>query len=297
MLIAIGAVALLVNANVMSSDRLYRLVDLWPLVLIVTGLQLFVIRTPMPANAAPFAAILILLLAGGGAVAYVAAGPAVPPGIHTIDTARPASTLDHASVELDVGAATLKIVGADLGGSQLGDLFRAHIEYSGPSPEVSFDNSTGRLKIFQSSAFHLFVPPQRFVLNLQLSSQVRWRVAVHSGSATDGYDLTKLQLASLEVDTGSSREDIALGTPKGNVPISIHGGALTVLLHRPSGIGADVNVSGGAVSLDFDGRRERAVGSVSSVGATTEPVSDMFTIRVNGSACTVTVDANSPAVS
>jgi hypothetical protein len=290
-LIAIGAVGLLVNT--IASDRLYRLLDLWPLGLLVIGLELVLRRTPMPADTAALAAVLILLLAGVGAAVYVAAGAAVPGGVHTINAAAP-GTLDHASVELDVGTATLDIAGSDLCDEVFCDLFRAHIEYSGPPPRVSFDRSSGRIEISQSSGFRLFGPPQRFALNLQLNSRVRWGVAVHSGSATSRYDLTRLQLASLGINTGAGREDIALGTPKGKVPVSIHGGALEVHLHRPGGTGADVNVSGKKVSLDFDGRQLRAVGSVGSVGAGTVPGPDMFTIRIDGSACTVTMDARSP---
>jgi hypothetical protein len=37
-LIVIGAIALLVDLNVISADRLYRLADLWPLILVVIGL-------------------------------------------------------------------------------------------------------------------------------------------------------------------------------------------------------------------------------------------------------------------
>ena len=62
-LIVIGGIALLVNTNVISTDRLYRLGDLWPLLLIVIGLELFVMRTPLPANTAAIAAVLILLVA------------------------------------------------------------------------------------------------------------------------------------------------------------------------------------------------------------------------------------------
>jgi hypothetical protein len=282
-LILLGAVALLVNTNVISADRLYRLGDLWPLLLIVIGLELLVTRMPISANASAVAAALILLVALGGTVAYVAVGPSVPTGIQTIDKSAAVGNLDHGSVDISVGGATLKITGADLGG----DLFRSHIEYTGPAPGVSVARSTGHIEISQSSGFHLF-GPQRFTLDLKLSSSVRWTIAVHSGAADDTYDFTRLQLVSLEDDTGASRQDISFGAPKGNVPVTINGGALTVHLHRPNQTAARVNVSGGAVSLDFDGQHQRAVGSIS---AGTE-AGDMFSIRINGGACTVTMDAS-----
>ena len=152
---------------------------------------------------------------------------------------------------------------------------------------MSVVRSTGHVQISQSSGFHI-LGQQRFTLDLKLSSSVRWTIAVHSGAADDMYDLTKLQLTSLEDATGASRQDISLGTPKGNVPVTINGGALTVHLHRSNNTAAEVNVSGGAVSLDFDGQQHRAVGSLS---AGTE-ASDMFSIRISGGACTVTMDTN-----
>ena len=283
-LILIGAVALLVNTNLIAADRLYRLGDLWPLLLVVIGLVLLVTRMPISPNASAIAAALILLVAIGGSIAYVAVGPSVPTGTQTMDTTAPGGKLDHGTVDITVGGATLKITGTDLGS----DLFRSHIEYQGPPPDVSVGRSTGHIEISQNSGFRIF-GPQRFTLDLKLSSSVKWKIAVHSGAANDTYDFTKLQLTSLEDDTGASREDISLGTPKGNVPISVNGGALTVHVHRPTNTAARVNVSGGAVSLDFDGQQHRAVGSISAgIEAT-----DMFSISVSGGACTVTVDQNS----
>ena len=284
-LILLGGVALLVNTNLISADRLYRLGDLWPLLLIVIGLELLVARMPISPNASAVAAILIVLVALGGSIAYVAAGPSVPVGTQTIDRSASTGNLTQASLEVDVGAATINVRGAELGG----DLFRAHIEYSGPAPDVSVDRSSGTVDISQNNGFHFF-GSQRFVLNLQVSSSVQWAMTVHSGAAADSYLLTTVKLTSLEVDTGASREEIALGTPSGSVPVTINGGALTVHLHRPSGVAAQVSVSGGAVNLDFDGRHHRAVGSVSDSSGS---ASDMFNVEIDGGACTVTMDPNS----
>jgi hypothetical protein len=288
LLILIGAVALLVNTNLISADRLYRLGDLWPVLLIVIGLELLVTRMPISTNASALAAVLILLVAVGGSLAYVSAGPSVPTGTQTMDSSARAGNLDAGAVDISVGGAVLKITGVDLGG----DLFRSHIEYSGPAPDVSVERSTGHIEISQNNGFHIF-GPQHFTLELKLSSSVRWAIAVRSGAANNTYDFTKLQLTSLEEQTGASREDISLGAPKGNVPVSINGGALTVHLHRPNQTAANVYVSGGAVSLDFDGQQHRAVGSVS---AGVQGASDIFSIRISGGACTVTMDTNATQI-
>src|SRR3982074_2069981 len=79
-LILLGIFALLVNTNLIPTDRLYRLADLWPLVLIVIGLELFVRRAPMPAATRTLAGVLIVAVAVVGALAYVAVGPSIPGG-------------------------------------------------------------------------------------------------------------------------------------------------------------------------------------------------------------------------
>src|SRR5256886_4216181 len=216
-LILLGAVALLVNTNVIPADRLYRLGDLWPLLLIVIGLVLLVTRMPISPNASAAAAALILLVALGGSIAYVAVGPSVPTGTQTMDRSAPAGSLDHGSVDISVGGATLKITGADLGG----DLFRSHIEYSGPAPDVSVERSSGHIEISQSSGFHIF-GQQRFALDLKLSSSRPGTIAVHSGPANATYAFTKLHLASPEDDTRCRRMTIPPGPPKGDGPDTIH---------------------------------------------------------------------------
>jgi len=289
LLILVGAVAFLVNTGVLSSDRLYALLNLWPLILIVIGLELIVRRAVQGAQG-ELASWLIVLVAVVGALAYVAVAPN-PGGTQTLDASGPAGSLSQASVEIDVGAATINVSGSDALGA---DLYHAHIEYSGPKPEVSLDQGTGDLRISQSSQNFVFFGNQRFVLNLELSSGVSWAISTNSGAATNTLNLGRLGLRSIEVNTGASREEITLGSPSGIVPVTINGGALTVHVHRPSGTAASVTVSGGGVSLDADGRQSHAFGGASYESPGFSSATDGYRIEVNGGACTVTLDTSAP---
>jgi hypothetical protein len=282
-LILIGVVALLVNAGVISTDRLSLLFDMWPLILIVIGLEL-IVRRAVKGSSADIAAALIVLLAVGGALAYVALAPN-PSLTGKLDAKGPVGNLDHASVEVDVGAATISVVGSS---ALEGDLYHAHIEYSGLKPDVSFDRSNGSLQISQGDSGFAF-RSRRFNLQLDINSSVPWKLVTNSGASTDTFKLGSVHVTSIELNTGASREDITLGPPTGTVPITIDGGALTVHLHRPSGAGASVVVSGGAVSLDFDGHQNRGIGNVQDAGGS---ATDMYRVEVNGGACTVTMDAS-----
>jgi hypothetical protein len=285
-LILIGVFALLVNSGVISSDRLSLLADLWPVILIVIGLELLS-RRALPGQSADVAAVLIVLLAAGGAVAYVALAPN-PGTTHTFDSSAAVGTLDHASLEVDAGAATITVAGSS---ALEGDLYRAHITYSGSKPGVIMDRSSGHLQISQSNSGFVF-QNRRFTLDLQISSSVQWKITSNAGASTEAFKLTGVQIGSIDISTGASREDITLGMPTGVIPITISGGALTVHLHRPTGTGASVSVSGGAVSLDFDGRQNRGIGDLQkSTGSGT----DMYRVDVSGGACTVTMDTSAPS--
>jgi hypothetical protein len=289
LLIVIGLIALLVELNVISSDRLYRLADLWPLILIVIGLEL-ITRRALTGVAVDVATILILLIAGAGAIAYVATGPAIPGGTQVLDSSGKTGDLKVASVEIDVGAATIIVQGNSALGS---DLYKAHIEYSGSKPEVALDQSTGELRISQQGGFPFFAA-HRFVLNLEISPSVTWSFHINSGATTNTFKLTDIRVGAIEINTGASREDITLGPAKGTIPITIDGGAVTARIHRPAGTQVSAQVSGGAVSLTGDGRRVGGIGNARWQSDGYGGAADAYKIEVNGGACTVTIDTSTP---
>ena len=287
-LILVGVFALLVNAGFVPVERLDRLADLWPLILVVIGLEL-VVRRSLQGASAEIAAALIVLLAIGGAAAYVALGPSIPTGIQSFDASGKVGSVTQASVEVDAGGATITMEGS----SSLGDdLFRAHIEYSGRKPDVSLDEASGDVHISQSNTSGFFLQSRRFSLTLQLNSSVPWRIAVNSGASSDAFMLSTVRVARIDVNAGASKEEITVGDPSGTVPITINGGALTVNVHRPPGAAASVSVSGGAASLSFDGRKSKAVGTLTAQTSDYDHASDRYQIQVEGGADTVTVDTH-----
>jgi hypothetical protein len=287
LLILAGIVALLVNTGRISPDRLAELWNLWPVILILIGVEL-IIRRSVHGRSGEIAAALIALLAIGGAVAYLAVAPN-PGNTSVLDLADTIGSIDHASVEVDVGAATITMAA---GGSLNGDLYHAHIEYSGSRPGISLDRSTGNLRIEQSSGGVNFFQSRRFVMTLELNPSIPWTVTSNTGAVSETLNLSGVRVASIAINTGASREEITLGHPSGIVPITVNGGALTVHLHRPGGTAASVAVSGGAVSLDADGRQTRAIGDLSFETSDFGGATDGYRLEVNGGACTVSIDTN-----
>jgi len=284
-LILTGVIALLAETGAISGGSLLRLADLWPVVLIVIGLELMnrrVLQNPRR----DLATALMILLAAGGAVAYVAVRGPVSDSTQTMDTSDAVGSLNQATLDVDAGAATMTVEGSNSLGP---DLYRAHIEYSGRKPAVSLDRSTGNLRIFTNNDFAFFAS-RRFVLDVQLNSAVMWNISANTGASNDTLKLSAVKVGSITLNAGASRTDITLGRPTGVVPISVDGGAITLRLHRPSGSEAFVHVSGGAVTLNADGRQLHGVGEESWQSAGYDGAADAYHVEISGGASTVTVD-------
>ena len=284
-LIVIGLIALLVDLNLISADRLYRLADLWPLVLIVIGLEL-IVRRMVRGRAMDIATVVILLIAGVGAIAYVAAGPAIPGGTQTLMASDAVGTLTSASLDVEVGAADLTVVGDNALGA---DLYRAVVTYSGPKPEVALDNSTGELRISQQGEFGIF-GSRHLAIEIHINPSVPWSFSLNSGAINATLKLTGVNVASVDANNGAIRLDITLGPPKGIVSIRANGGAPNVRVHRPSGIPVSVELSGGALNLTADGHHTASIGSAHWQSNGYDGAADTYSVEVNGGACNVTVD-------
>jgi hypothetical protein len=284
-LILIGVVALFVNSGWISADRIYLLLNLWPLILIVVGLEL-IIRRSVPRAARDVASALIVLLAVVGAAAYVVGGPNLST-TQTLDTHSSASGVEQASLEIDVGSANFAVTSSN---ALEGDLYRAHIEYAGSKPNVGFDQSTGLVRISQSGGNFPFFQSRRLVMDVKVNQNIAWSITENSGATTSKLNLTGVQVGTININTGASRSDIYLGDPSGIVPVTINGGSLNVHIHRPHGSAASVAVAGGAVNLNADGKQMHAIGSVSFQSPGFSAEGDAYRVEINGGACNVTLD-------
>jgi hypothetical protein len=286
-LIIFGVMGLGVNLGAISGGRLYRLADLWPLILIVIGM-VSISRRAWQGATRDLAAVLIVLIAVVGAAAYVAARGPVPIGSQTLNTSDTVGSLKQATLHVSAGAVRLRVDSSDALGA---DLYRAHIEYSGPKPVVSLDRTTGLLEISHSDDFAFFAD-RSFALTLEVSSAVTWNISEDIGSANDTLNLSALKVGSIKLSTGASHDVITLGTPTGIVPISVEGGDLTVLVHRPAGTEASVRVSAGAVNLSADGTQYHGVGDETWQTSGYDHATDGYRVEVNGGASTVTMDTS-----
>jgi hypothetical protein len=251
-LIAIGIIVLLANIGVLSAQALERLGDLWPLLLVILGLQLILNHT-LPRQHATLVGLGAATVIVIAAVAYAALGPASSLGTQRFDSSERLGGLTAASLDVNYGAATIQVDAGSLGDS----LYQAHVDYPAGEnpPTISLDRETGTLQIRENSSFspfHLFGGNRRHV-HLTVNDQVPWSIQIGGGAANLHLDLRHGQVSKLDISGGANQLDAQLPSPKGTVSISISGGANNVTMVAPAHSEWRVAVSGGVSAVTING--------------------------------------------
>jgi hypothetical protein len=287
-LITIGVVALLRNLNFIDSAALDELFRLWPLLLVLLGVEILVRRTLDPRVAQPVA-FLVALFILAAAVAYVALGPRVEL-VHgsqlvfrggsapVAESSAPLDGLQRADLRLEAGGARVSVRAADLPS----ELYRL----SGPYQGVSLDRARGTLRVSVSGA--PFFTRGRSA-DLALSNRIPWVIHIETGGSSVGLELRDLSLLGVELSGGASRVTLELPVPTGVVPVDISGGASSLTLSVPPGAAARVSLEGGMSSLRAPFGRGRRSGSTWESSEYQAGASDRLEIRVSGGASSVRV--------
>ena len=258
-LIGIGVVVLLANTGVLSQQAVGRLGDLWPLLLVILGLQLILNHT-LPRRQATLIGLAVMAVIVIAAVAYATLAPATSVGAQKVDASAQSGGLTAATLDLNYSAATVDVNAADLGDR----LYQVHVDYPAGEnpPTISLDHENGRLEIHESSSFspfHLFGSNRRHIV-LALTDRIPWTIQVGGGATNLSLDLRHLQLTKLEVSGGANRMDAQLPAAKGSVMLEVSGGLSNLTLRAPAETQWRIGVSGGANAVTINGSTRGALG-------------------------------------
>lgn len=268
LLIGLGVIFLLANLGVISQVNVNTILSLWPLILIVIGLDLiFGRRSPLVGG-------LIGLLLVAAVIAALIAGPALGlPGGEALQTraiTEPLGEATSAKISMDFSSQPVK-VHPTLQNSA--NLLEADIQYYGSLQYSSSGNPVRQIRLTHSSmgfnfAFDLTGNPR---WDIGLNPKVPIDLHLNSSSGSVELDLADLKLSGFFLDQGSGSASVDLPTAlqpytaefhggSGSLNLSLHsGGNLTLRLDRGSG-STNIHVpSSTAVRLEI---RDSGSGSV-----------------------------------
>jgi len=286
-LIAIGALALMGNLGYLNGWQLDRLGELWPLILVLIGVEILITRS-LPRQTGATLGAVVAILAVLGATLYVGFGPSPPVGTVGSSASAAIGNLEQATLDLNVGGATVTI-NTDVA---TGQLYNASFHANSADRTVATVNrSTGVVRIELPNRTFLFGPSGGRTIDLSLSDQIPWGITINGGATQQTLDLSNLKLSRLSMNGGAQQIALILPPANGIVPIELNGGAANLTVHRPAGTEASLTMSGGVNDFTADGNHQASLAgqmnwqSSGYAGATKE-----YNIQVSGGANHVTID-------
>jgi hypothetical protein len=248
-LIGAGIIWLLANLGIIRPASLGALISLWPLLLIVIGLDiLFGRRSPVIGGLIGLLAILAVV---GALIAGPALGlPAASVGVlQTRTFTEPVNGATAADIILDFSSQPVSLHPV----SSAANLLEAQIEYYGGLSYASTGNPTRRISLAPSGGFAFF---------LGSDSNARWDIGLnpaiptnlHLGGASgsQSLDLSSLRLTAFFLDQGSGSVTATLPPEPDPYTATFQGGSGSLNLSLPGNANLTIRLDGGSGSVHIN---------------------------------------------
>ncbi|HHX43541.1 MAG TPA: hypothetical protein GX714_06075 [Chloroflexi bacterium] len=252
LLILLG-VALLLDSLGLWSLNWGDVWRLWPLLLVLAGLQIIFSRTA-------WGGLISLLVVGAIVAGVVMLSPAATrPHVVEETVAYPAQGIATAIVRADLGIGALEVAALE-GSDQVFEL-AAHYDQSRVrlTHDVQVDGDTARVRLGTTSKRSSWSPLGRSIENewrLLLNPEIETQLDVSTGVSSAHLALERLDIRRLTVNAGVGEVRMAL-PERGGYVVSVDGGVGALRLDIPAAIEARVRISEGLGAVDVSPRFRR----------------------------------------
>ena len=279
-LILLGVVFLLGNLGYIPPVQLRAIAQLWPLILIVIGVEAILgRREPILALALELGIIVL-------AIALVAIQPtglfasAVPGPSEWIIQREGATSL---SLRVSGGAGDYRVSGGATA------LVEARTERGQIRARTTRRTDSADVRVEPAEVTDLFRftgPPQGVVV--RVASDVPASIRIDGGAGDFTLDMSGLTVTDARIETGASNVHVVLPAPHGDVPMRIQAGAASIDIELPAGVEMRLTARGGALSVQSSNPRLAVVGGAGETSGYAA-AKDRVTVTFEGGAATVTV--------
>ena len=250
LLIALGVLFLMGNFGLISGVSWRAILSLWPLLLVLIGLDIaFARRWPLPTLAAEILVIVagLALAATSSTVGFF--GFPTGGGNGVADVSAPRGGATAMSVTVNGGAGHYRVSG---GATDLVDAHSANpdlrLRTSGPAARPD-------LRVDQVGPEGLFRNTGQVDIDVHLASDVPTSFTMNSGAGEFDVDLSDVRVTDVRINTGASTLRLVLPKPSGDVAVRIDAGASNLVVTVPDGVDARISTSGGLLTLRSDNVR------------------------------------------
>jgi len=250
-LITIGVLALLQNFGQLPASFWPTLWRLWPLLLVLVGVELLLGQARLPSAVSFLLALLIIVVTIAGIV-YLAQNAPQEPGQTGRETSMQtdAQGATSATARLEFGAGDL-IVGATGGANIMEGEFS---ELAARKVEVNYSASGGRgdLRInIAGEGLPFATGANRNRWSIRLNKTIPLDLRIEAGLSSNDLDLSELKLSGLRVEAGLSSTKLRLPT-SGDYEARVSCGMSSTTIVIPEGVAARIRVQSGLSSVTID---------------------------------------------
>ena len=286
LLITIGLVFLLVNFGFIPGVTVLSLLGLWPLLLILAGVDIAIGRRwPLAAVGIDVGVIALglALLASQptlfGTPFFLVSGSTG--GERDVTVARESAT--SLALDLNGGAGRFRVSGGSTALVEAHSpnedlrLRRAEFERGGQQAEVRIDQTGSRR-----------VGGATIDVETRIASDIPTELTINGGAGEFVVDLSNVTVSGAELNVGAASLTLTLPKPTAAVSIEVNAGASNIVIDIPEGVEARVTTSGALLSLRSSNARVTPSGSTAETagyGSATARV----TVKVTAGASSITI--------
>jgi hypothetical protein len=257
LLIALGLIFLLQNFGFTSGVSWLAVASLWPLLLVLIGLDIaFARRWPLPTLAAEVAVI-------AAGLALVAYSPNLSPGIFVFTDGNGPGETDVTVPRGDATQLTLTLNGGATRSYRLSGGATALVEAHSGSPDLRVRTQGTRVagvatradvRLDQASN-GFFHPVSAGEVEIRVASDLPTSLTINLGAGEFDIDLSDVRVTDARVNIGASSMRFVLPKTSGDVTVRMNGGASSFVLVVPDGVETRIVTTGGLLSLRSDNTR------------------------------------------
>ncbi|MEN4010511.1 MAG: DUF5668 domain-containing protein [Bellilinea sp.] len=256
LLIGVGVIWLLGNLGIIPAANFAVLASLWPVILIIIGLDVLFARS------SPLIGALIGLLAIGGVIVVLIAGPAL--GLPNASVLRheairePLGEAVRAELTLNLSSQPARIYALNQSNS---NLLEGEIDFFG---DLRFSSSGSALRKIHLERFNA-APSVMF----SVDPTARWEIGltptipldlnINSASGSVELNFSALQLSALYLDQGSGSLNLTLPSTLDPYIATVKGGSGSLRIQLPQQGPLTLRLDGGSGSININSLRQSAI--------------------------------------
>ena len=260
LLVALGVLLLLTTTGVVSFGVWIELVDYWPILLVLIGVDLILVRQTLLIRAG----VVVLTLAVVFAAASLSMPEYDPAEPLRVNYVEPLGTTETLRLSMEFLGGSVELTSAPPGTSSLAGLLEA--DFQSHPARVIREQSGSDIELYSSGPFlrrfsddgytrresTVSFPVGLADWNLIVSPDVEVEIDIASGSSDLNLDLRGLNVRRLAIEGGASNIKIHLPTSAGQTHIDIAVGSADIELFVPHDVVARIDVDSpmGSVWID-----------------------------------------------